>query len=272
MTQFVHLLSNSGLGLPSDLWVPSTGIIKPENSNQFSVGYTFNIQPGFYINAGGYTRSFSNSIDYTSPIELFYFLINNQNIVPIYNTSRDWERNLQVGSTKSQGLEFLIHRTHGTTKGWFSATRSKTEKFFSGLNKGQPFPANHDRTWDFNTGLSHKFSESFSAGLNFVYATGNTFSLSTEEYDSALGIKLLKSGDRNNYRLPAFHQLSLNAGYTIKSNLFETNIGVNIYNVYNRLNAYFIYIYENPTPPYNRYLRKVSILPVTPSISVTIKF
>ncbi len=272
MSQFIHLLSNSGLGLPSDLWVPSTKFIQPQSAIQYSMNYTLNFKPGFYINAGGYTKSYTNSLEYTSPVELFYFLINNQNIVPVYNTSRDWERNLLVGTTKSRGLELLVHKTEGNTKGWASATWSKTTRKFDGLNNGLPFPANHDKTWNLNFGLSRKFNEALNIGINFVYTTGNTFSLATEAYDSALGITLLKSNGRNNYRLPPFHQLGLNANYTIKGKYFNTILDLNIYNLYNRLNAYFIYIYENPLPPYNRYLRKVSILPFTPSISVSLQF
>ncbi len=272
MSQNVHLLSNSGLGLPSDLWVPSTETIKPQQADQTSISYTFYFNPNMYINAGAFTRSMSNSLEYTSPIELFYFLIDDRNVVPIYNTSKDWERNLISGKAKSRGLELLVHKTAGKSKGWTSLTWSKTEKIFSSINRGLPFPANHDKTWDLNAGLIHKFSSSFSTALHFVYTTGNTFSLATEEYDSALGITLLKATDRNNYRLPAFHQLSLNASYSIKSKNTTTSIDLNVYNIYNRLNAYFIYIYENPAPPYNRYLRKVSILPFTPSLSVSLKF
>ena len=105
-----------------------------------------------------------------------------------------------------------------------------------------------------------------------MYATGNTFSLATEEYEGILGTTLLKSNGRNNYRLPAFHHLSLNANYTVKGKHFDTLFEFNVYNVYNRLNAYFIYIYRNPEPPNDATARKVSILPITPSINVSIKF
>lgn len=272
MTQFVHLLSNSGLGLPSDLWVPSTGIIRPQNSNQLSMSYTWNIFQGFYFYSGAYSRNFTNSLEYTSPVELFYFLINDQNIVPVYNTSRDWERNLLVGTGKSKGVEWLLHKTEGSLKGWTSVSWSKTDRKFEGLNKGLPFPANHDKTWNINVGLSQKLGSSLSVGMNFVYTTGNTFSLATEEYDSALGIKLLKADGRNNYRLPPFHQLSFNADYLIKGRKTDIFLNLNLYNIYNRLNAYYIYIYENSTPPFNRYLKKVSILPFTPSLSISVKF
>ncbi len=272
MTQFVHLLTNSGLGLPSDLWVTSTENIAPENAHQFSMNYTYNINEKFYISVGGYLKRYENSLEYTSPVELFYFLINNDNIVPVFNTSKDWERNLAVGESRSRGLELLIHKKTGKTKGWISTTFSKTERTFPLLNQGLPFPATHDRPVNINSGISYQLSEAFSFGLNFVYASGNTFSLATEEYRGLLGTTLLKSDGRNNYRLPPFHHLSLNANYLMKGKNFDTIFELSIYNVYNRLNAYFIYIYKNPELPNDAYLRKVSILPITPSINISIRF
>lgn len=272
MAQFIHLLSNSGLGLPSDLWVPSTDNIKPQVSDQYSLTYAWNPLPTIHISLGGYTKRFYNTLEYTSPVELFYFLINNQSISTIYNNARDWERNVLTGSGSSRGLEFLLHKREGNLRGWLSATYSKTQRQFEQVNNNRPFAAAHDRTIDFNSGLMMKFSEAFSMGLNFIYATGNAFSLATEEYDSFLGIKLLNTSGRNNYRLPAYHQLGLNANYVIKKQDTEVTIDFNIYNVYNRKNAYFIYIYKNPLPPYDNYLRKVSILPISPSLNISLKF
>lgn len=272
MAQYIHLLSNTGLGLPSDLWVPSTPLIAPQKSTQWSASYTYNLTKSAYINLGVYTKSLENLLEYTTPIEMFYFLINEQNVVPVYNTARDWERNVVKGSGKSEGIELLLHKSEGNTKGWISVTKSKTYKTFKEINNGLAFPANHDKTWDLSVGLIHKFSHSFSMGANFVYNTGNAFSLATEEYDSYEGIKLLNSTGRNNYRLPDFHHLSLNAVYKVKKENTDISYSINLYNVYNRLNAYYIYIYENNTPPYEKLLRKVSILPFTPTFNISVSF
>jgi outer membrane cobalamin receptor len=272
MTQYIHLLSNSGLGLPSDLWVPSTPLIAPQQSLQWSGNYTYNLTKSAYINLGYYTKKLDNQLEYTTPIEMFYFLINEQNVVPVYNTARDWERNVIKGSGKSEGVELLLHKSEGNTKGWMSLTKSKTYKTFKDINNGLAFPANHDKTWDLSVGLIHKFSNSFSMGANFVYNTGNAFSLATEEYDSYEGIKLLNSTGRNNYRLPDFHQLSINAVYKTKKDKTDISYSLNLYNVYNRLNAYYIYIYQNNKPPYERLLKKVSILPFTPTFNISVSF
>ena len=41
MNQYVHLLASSGLSLPTDIWYPSTGSVKPEKSDQIAVGTSF---------------------------------------------------------------------------------------------------------------------------------------------------------------------------------------------------------------------------------------
>ncbi len=272
MAQPFHLLSNSGLGLPSDLWVPATTRIKPLLSDQWSASYTFNITKNLYLYLGAYTKHMKNTLEYTSPVELFYFLINDQNITPVYNSSKDWERNVYSGTGHSQGLELLIHKTSGRLKGWFSLTRSKTIFQYNEINNGKAFPAAHDKPWDMNTGVNFKFSNRFSAGANFVYNTGKAFSLATEEYASYLGIKLLNAEGKNNYRLPDFHQLTVSASYHYENKDYIADISLNIYNVYNRLNAYYIYIYKNHLAPDEQFLKKVSILPITPSIIGTIRF
>lgn len=269
MAQFAHLLTNTGLGLPSALWVPSTPTVAPEQSTQTSGKYAFNIGKKSSISIAAFDKKFENIIEFTRPIELFYFLINRQSIVPIYNTSRDWERNIAVGNGTSRGLEFMADIDVKRFKLWLSLTNSKTEHQFESLNKGLPFPAAHDRRWDVNSGASIRLSHNWNIGCNFVYGSGRYFTLSSEEYDSFLGLQLINVTQRNNYKLPPFHQLSVNAIYKYKVGKVDYKIEFNVYNVYNRQNPYFVYIYQNKAT--NQDLgRKVSILPVIPTVNFSI--
>ena len=49
MTQYVHLLSNSSLSLPTDLWVPVTKNIVPMNAHQWSLGAFYELPRLFDI-------------------------------------------------------------------------------------------------------------------------------------------------------------------------------------------------------------------------------
>ncbi len=272
MAQFSHLISNSGLGLPTSIWVPSTDKVNPELATQYSIKYDFNITKSIYVSLGGYWKVFDNLLELTKPIELFYFLIDDQAIVPVYNNNKDWERNLIVGKGLARGIEWLIHKRLGQTQGWLSVTHAKNERQFPNLNKGRTYLANFDRPWDVNAGLTHKINSNWTVGAQFVYGSGRLFTLSYEEFSTNfLPITLVNTNDRNNYRLQPFHQLSLNASYYKTGKLFDSRIDFNVYNVYNRLNPYFVYIYRNAET--NTDLgRKVSILPITPSINYTLKF
>ncbi len=272
MEQYIHLLTNPGLGMPSDIWIPSTSNVRPQNSTQWSASYTYYPFDGLYFHVGAYNKQLANVLEFTYPLELFHFLFTEDGVNTHYNTAKDWERNVLTGNSTSRGLEFLMHKIQGDLRGWFSMTWSRTLRFFPDLNENIGFPATHDKTWDLHTGVTYNWNPKFSTGMSFVYNTGNTFSLATEEFATPFGVTALRTEGRNNYRLPPFHQMSLNASYSKKSKKMETIFNLNIYNIYNRLNAYFIYIYKNPEPPGNKYLRKVSILPITPSFSVQVKF
>lgn len=43
LTQFIHLLSNTSLGMPTDLWVASTDNVKPQKGDQLSAGIEKNV-------------------------------------------------------------------------------------------------------------------------------------------------------------------------------------------------------------------------------------
>jgi hypothetical protein len=46
--QFQHLLTNSSVGLPTDLWMPSDPYFKPQYADQFAAGYYKTIQNDSY--------------------------------------------------------------------------------------------------------------------------------------------------------------------------------------------------------------------------------
>ena len=64
MSQYVHLLSNSFVSLPTDLWVPVTKRIKPMKSHQFSIGAFYNLKNIIDLSGELYYKSMSNLIEY----------------------------------------------------------------------------------------------------------------------------------------------------------------------------------------------------------------
>ena len=65
MNQYVHLLTSSGVGLPTDLWVPATDIIGPQHSRQLALGLAHDFEdPSFTISLEGYYKTMNHIISY----------------------------------------------------------------------------------------------------------------------------------------------------------------------------------------------------------------
>ena len=71
MTQYVHLLSNSSLSLPTDLWVPVTANIVPMNAHQVSLGAFYELPRLFDISVEGYYKSMDNLLEYKDGASFF---------------------------------------------------------------------------------------------------------------------------------------------------------------------------------------------------------
>lgn len=266
--QYVHLLINPGTGVPSDLWVPSTEQIKPQTADQLSMSYTKLFGRQFNFRVGGYLKQMSNVLEYQSPVDLVFSVINQ---TPAIDTT-SWDQRVAVGTSFSRGLEFEGKYEDDKWQSWIAYTYSKTSRTFAELNAGDPFPYKYDRRNDLNMGVRYKFSDSFSAMAKWVYGDGNTFSLSLTEIVTIDGVTLINTGDRNNYQLPAFHHLDVQFDYNreyVSGNKLHLSVGV--YNVYSRLNGFYIYIFENPLKG-ERFGRKVSIFPIMPQVSLSYSF
>ena len=71
-TQNLHLISNSVSSSPTDKWMASTNIIKPEIADQVAIGYYRDLKNQQYeINVEAYYKTMQNQIDYRDGAEVF---------------------------------------------------------------------------------------------------------------------------------------------------------------------------------------------------------
>jgi hypothetical protein len=277
MFQYVHLLVNPGIGLPSDFWVPSTEELKPESARQISFDYARKFNNAIEISFSAYTKAIENVLEYENNIDLFFDFVNSTN-APTVVTDPNWQNYVKSGSSESRGIEFQVRKTSGTITGWASFTLAKTTRLFEGINDDKPFPYKYDRRHDINIGVEYKVNNACSFSVNWVYGTGNAFSLANERIltpfvdENGDRIEILSnSGDRNNFRFPAFSHLDFQFNYKklLRTGFLTFNLG--LYNAYNRKNAYYIYIYDNPTRV-NNVAYKTSLFPILPSMSLGYSF
>ena len=219
MVQFVHLLVNNGLGLPSDLWVPSTDEIMPEISDQFGLTLLTELGYDHVFTLGGYIKRQQNVILYRNPQDLYSNILNDASSELNFISDRDWERKIEIGNRNISGLEVSLQKANGPWQYNMSYTKSNAENRFENLNQGKAFADRYDRPHDVNLSLSYKINSKWDLGAQWVYGSGFTFTLKLIEIKIPDGPTVLTTDELNNYRMPAYHHLDLIANYDNTSDL-----------------------------------------------------
>lgn len=261
--QFIHLVSNAGSTLPTDLWVPSTFRVKPQISWQYAAGVFKNFADNTYeTSVEVYYKSMQNQIEYKEG----------------YTPSLiDPEEEFVFGEGWSYGAEFFVNKLRGRMTGWVGYTLSYTWRKFPQLNEGLKYPAKYDRRHDLSVVGTYELNKQWKFGSVFVYGTGNATSL-PERFYIINGVLTQEYSRINQYRLKAYHRLDVSATYTPnpkKKKKIESYWVFSIYNLYSRLNPYFIY-FDQSGNPYNGSLeiqaKQVSLFPIIPSVTWNFRF
>ena len=266
MTQNIHLLSNSSIGFPSDIWVPATDSVPSQTSKQWAGNISTELANGEYeLSLEGYYKTMGNLITYKAGYSNL-------------SSTESWENSVETnGKGESYGAELFLQKKKGKTTGWIGYTLSWTNRKFDNINFGNWYPYKFDRRHDFSLVLSHKFNNKWYAGLTWVYGTGNAITFPQAIYlglpSGSTGnqnIDYIESyGDRNSTRLNAYHRLDFGLNKTKKTKRLTKILSIGAYNAYSRKNPFFAYLtYEQG----NRVAKQVSLFPIIPSISYRIQF
>jgi hypothetical protein len=157
---------------------------------------------------------------------------------------------------------------------------SKTTQKFAELNFGKVFPASFDRRHNFSLAGTYELNKHWTVSADFVFYTGRAFTLPTGRITVPINGSLYDAAyydftSRNNTRLRNYHRLDISASYKKARKLFgkkyESEWVFGAYNLYSRLNAYFVYLEPNPQTKQPQ-ARQVSLLPIVPSVSFNFKF
>lgn len=262
--QYIHLASMSASTLPTDLWVPSSDVVKPQEGRQYAVGYFRNFKNNHYESSVEvYYKDMFNLIEYAD------------GALPGDDVNDNSDNYFIFGDGNSYGIEFLLRKVTGNLNGWIGYTLAKTTRWFDDINDGNPFPAKYDRRHDLSVLLNYSFTEKLSASLVFVYATGNTTTLPIERY-MINGSLVSAYGERNSYRMEPYHRLDLSVNYIRrKTEKWESSWNFSIYNVYNRKNPFFIFFEDEGSVhdgTYRTKAQQVSLIPILPSLTWNFKF
>jgi hypothetical protein len=189
----------------------------------------------------------------------------------------DPENSFVFGRGWSYGSELFIHKQKGRFTGWIGYTLSWTWRKFPDLNEGKKYPAKYDRRHDLSVVGSYVLNDRWTLSGDFVFATGNATTLPQSFYFIE-GTLTQDYGVINSYRMKSYHRLDLSAVYTPApkpGRKFSHTWTFSVYNVYSRLNPYFIYFDQSGSAldgTLKVQAKQVSIFPVIPAVTWNFKF
>ena len=269
MVQYLHLLSNTSSPTPLDVWTPSGTFVKPQQLNQYAVGYFKSFNEGRYtLETETFYKDISNRIDY----------INGANLI----ANNEIETIILNGKARAYGLEMLFKKNEGKFQGWLSYTLSKSEQLTAGrtaeepgINNGEWYSTPYDKTHDFSVNASYKLNDKWKFNSNFVFQTGQPTNYPVGQYEyQGLNVPIYDDNRRNSDRLPNYHRLDISATLNPKKNKNRKWQGewvFGIYNVYGRQNAASLAFTQNQETFRNEAVQ-TSIFGLVPSVTYNFKF
>jgi hypothetical protein len=234
--QYIHTLSNNTTVSPTDTWKLSDSNIKPQEANQYSLGFYKNFDDDAYeLSVEGYYKKSKNILDFKVGSQLLL----NETI----------ETEVLQGDGKSYGVEFLLRKTKGKLNGWLGYSYSRSYNRLDSefreerVNNGEYFPSNYDKPHDISMVANYKLTRRFSVSANFVYQTGRpiTYPVGTYNYN---GAEYVLYSDRNQFRIPDYYRLDLSInieGNHKLNKLAHSFWNISVYNVLGRNNPYSVF-------------------------------
>jgi len=296
MSQFLMLMSNTTIGMPTDLWLPITKDIKPQRSQQIALGFAYDLpKPKLSFTIEGYYKKMDNIIAMKEGTSFMMAglmdAMENEEV-----QSPKWMEMVTAGQAWAYGAEFMAQKKHGKFTGWIAYTLSWIQHQFDELNFGKKYFARYDRRHDLAIVLMYSPTPKINLTVSWVYATGNAVTLPDQRIysqDIATFIQQYNNhsylpddyiydvlsvetyGEKNNLRMEAFHHLDIGIQFIKlhKKRKVESIFEISVYNVYNHRNPFFYYtegsfIMDGSSSK----LMKLSIFPIIPSFTYHFKF
>lgn len=252
LSQSDHSVEGSNAGLRTMLWLPVSKDFGPEISDVYSAGFQGRINKDFLWTLDGYLKKTYGMVDF-KPGASF-----------IFDTS--FVDMLDRIKGRSYGLEAGIIKRKGNLTGSVSYTYSRSKREWSAPEGLIWIPSGADRPHNFSLALKYHFKGKTGLGLNWVYQSGisATIYMHSTSYGEFFETK-------NNIRFFDYHRLDISFRQTIYEKKFSVIIDADVYNVYNRKNTfYFKETYDENEKRY--YFKNISLFPIMPSVTVTIKY
>ncbi|PPK88705.1 carboxypeptidase-like protein [Neolewinella xylanilytica] len=284
MQQYINLLASESLSLPTDLWVPSTEQVRPQQSWQVAVGAAKTYRSAYEVSVEAFYKNMDNVLSFREGASFLLGL------------ESDWQTKVTQGQGEAYGAEFFIQKKEGRFTGWVGYTLSWNTRQFDEINGGRAFPFRYDRRHDLSLVGNYDLSERVGLSGAFVYGTGNAVTLPVYTYavvnpqagshwnDNLFLDRIETSTEKNSFRMSNYHRLDLSISFRKQKKWGERSWVISLYNAYWHRNPYFMEVgpewvctdHGNGSTScgYGDRLvvSEVSILPLIPSVAYNFKF
>jgi len=281
MAQYLQMLSNSGIGMSYNIWVPSTELLRPQTSDQVAFGFAQTLREDYEISLEGYYKTMDNVLELRDGVSFF-------------SLDEQWEKLVAQGTGLSYGAELFVQKKTGRFTGWIGYTLSWSDRQFDELNDGRRFPYKYDRRHDLSIVFMQRFGRisknkknDVELSASWIFGSGYWVTLPVGVFDSRHPVvpgtdnyywnRYYEYGERNGYRIRPYHRLDISVAFIRPVRWGENRWVLGLYNAYNRKNPYFIDIEEvkaiSNTNQYSKFkFVQWSLYPIIPSFSYQFKF
>ncbi|MCD8313970.1 MAG: TonB-dependent receptor, partial [Bacteroidales bacterium] len=257
-TQNIHAIRNLGMSMPFDRYTMSSNIIRPQISDQVSLGYIGLTRDDRYeFSAEAYYKHISNVYDYRDGMSFI--------------SSINIETLIEGGRGRSYGLEVYARKNAGRLTGWVSYTLSRTQNRIDGINGGRWYTASNDRRHDISIVAMYKFAKTWEVSATWVYNTGEALTAPSAKYEVG-GDTYYYFAERNGYRAPAYHRLDFSFTNTKVKRRYTRQWSFGVYNAYDRHNPFIIMFTNDDSKLSGTKTVQWSLFGIIPSVSYSFKF
>lgn len=274
--QNMHLANLATVSLPTDVWLPSTSMIKPQEAHQVNLGYFQNLFDNrLEISVEGYYKHMFNVVEYKDNTSFSQLVNDNPDNVLAMGEGRSFGAEFFIRG----GVDFKIKGHKQRISGWVGYTLAWTQRFNFNKNvihyDGDFFYPRYDRRHDLSFVFSWEIGKRWTVSAVYVYSTGNALAVPSSYY--LIGNNLVPYyQDRDNYRMDPYHRLDLGATFLLhKGKKWEHSLNLSVYNVYSRMNPFFVYFDLKADQTNNSVQfvgKQISLFPIIPSLTWNFKF
>lgn len=260
--QFLHVATLSPVGLPTDIWWPTTLNVRRQDGYQVALalqgtprykGHAWDVSWELFY------RWMFNLLDFRSGADIF---LNPQ-----------LERDLVQGRGWSYGSEWMVQKLTGSLTGWLSYTYSRSFRLIPAIT-ANPFPNYVDRPHQATLVLQYALGTQCDIGFTAIYATGRPITLPVAKYiydGQVVGVY----NERNNRRMPDYHRADISITWKPRpkeGRRWQSSWNLSLYNLYGRRNMWALRLRQDEQNPdiqraYNLYLFRW-----VPSLSYNFRF